>query len=160
MLFRRLGTVLVFVGMFVFLLQIVSLIQAEVDNKGHTLNWQHIPSLPPLPGSAISTEVLLNSNPDDVLNISNSPTPSDGPCLVVDADDSPYFVWWEDNDIYFNVLGGTPVNISNSPVTSQSSVIGIDKNETIHVVWDEDTAGTYQSIFYAYSSDGGETCAI
>ena len=124
------------------------------------------PAMVRVPANSPATSIkrlplYQTDNSTDTTNISNSSANSTSPCLTLGVNETPYFVWEENNDIYFKKLGDSTIyNVSNSPtITSTNPAIAVDSSGVIHVVWREHIVdplrGGVGEIYYAQSANGG-----
>lgn len=124
--------------------------------------------------SSGNREIIYSRSTDDGLNfpskinISSSAYLSTSPEIEVDSANVVYVVWEEDtasgnSDIYFatstdsGLTFSAPKNISNTATQSVSPAIETSSGNRIQIVWTDETVGEITQLFYANSSDGGNT---
>ncbi|MEI2609512.1 MAG: hypothetical protein V9G20_12865 [Candidatus Promineifilaceae bacterium] len=103
--------------------------------------------------SYFESEVSGSGQAIERINVSDSLPDSITPCLVQDTTGTPYFVWEEDSEIWFDSFGDVdpPINLSNSPTNlSDHPSLAVGANGTLHVIWRESPSGNNPIIYYRY----------
>ena len=109
----------------------------------------------------IRSGVVISGN---VINVSNTASDSTVSYLAVNSEDKPYFVWGENDDVWFYRLDDVnfngPINVSNGGANevNEKPAIAVGADGTIHMAWIMGESPKYHGeVYYSYSTDGGQS---